>query len=561
MSDVNPPFALRGFAPGAPDGLPTPAGAASAALPRLLIGAQLAGRISGTATDGTPLVSTPVGLLALQGADRLPAGVRVLLDIVATEPGLRATLRILPEGGGGDRGMPGASASAAPSAAPLAVLVPQPARTSIGATTAASPQADPEAPLLATVLTPLAWTDDARGGEQIPTRAEIAATPLQPNGQAVAAAVRERILQPGTQVPVRLNGPDANETGAKGTGVDPVVRPTSAGEPPSVFGPSARMPGVVAAALPDGRAIVCVDRGAFVLPAAARLAAGDVVTVSVVGLPRLSPVSEPNASASLVPAQLEPLLADGAWQSLTAIPTRWIGGTPVAAGQVATQASQTLLQNPETPVVGAPLERTVTTDAARNALHAALPRLDANFGTNIRSFFAALQSKDLRSWLGDSTVTRLRSDAPDLLARVADDFDDVAKTAAKTSTDGWSTANIPIAVGDAILPVRLLFRQRPGAGRTASGEKDDRRFVLDVSLSRLGRVQLDTLVRGNGSHLDLIVRSDVPLTAAARDDIREVMRATGGQSGIAGSVGFQSAPAGFAEAQLCEPGTSTGLVV
>jgi hypothetical protein len=87
------------------------------------------------------------------------------------------------------------------------------------------------------------------------------------------------------------------------------------------------------------------------------------------------------------------------------------------------------------------------------------------------------------------------------------------------------------------------------------------RFVLDVGLSRLGRIQLDGLIGERDKRLDLIIRSQQPLPGAMRNDIRDIFINAGEITGMKGGLSFQAAPPNFVEIPASAPSTAgTGLI-
>ena len=86
-------------------------------------------------------------------------------------------------------------------------------------------------------------------------------------------------------------------------------------------------------------------------------------------------------------------------------------------------------------------------------------------------------------------------------------------------------------------------------------------FVIDVQLSRLGRLQLDGLIRDEGNALDLIVRSETHLANIIQNNIRTIFNGTTNISGIKGGVNFQAAPADFIDVPDPENTDNVGLVV
>ena len=88
------------------------------------------------------------------------------------------------------------------------------------------------------------------------------------------------------------------------------------------------------------------------------------------------------------------------------------------------------------------------------------------------------------------------------------------------------------------------------------------RFIVDLDLSRLGRVQLDGLVYQKEKHMDLIVRTENRLPDRMHEDIRNIFQEAVDVTGIKGGVSFQAAPPNFVEtASPAAPEEHLGLIV
>ena len=88
------------------------------------------------------------------------------------------------------------------------------------------------------------------------------------------------------------------------------------------------------------------------------------------------------------------------------------------------------------------------------------------------------------------------------------------------------------------------------------------RFILDLDLSRLGRIQLDGLVYQKDKHMDLIVRTEIPLPPRMHEDIRNIFQEAAEVTGIKGGISFQAAPPNFVETTPpTEPEEHLGLIV
>lgn len=180
-----------------------------------------------------------------------------------------------------------------------------------------------------------------------------------------------------------------------------------------------------------------------------------------------------------------------------------------------------------------------------------LPAPRNDLAANLLLFLAGLRAGDLRVWLGEPPLNSLRRSRPDVLSRLEDGFGAIARRADDRGPGEWRVATIPFAGEGELQSVRLLIRRRSGGdepGQAARG--NEARFVVEVGLSRIGRLQLDGLVgsRGEGGkRLDLIVRTERPLPAQIRRDIREVFREAGALTGLRGEIGFRAQPGAFVE--------------
>ena len=200
-------------------------------------------------------------------------------------------------------------------------------------------------------------------------------------------------------------------------------------------------------------------------------------------------------------------------------------------------------------------------NAAQQVLQTALPRPDANLATNILFFLAAVRGGDVRSWLGDSAVRTLQRVNPGVLGRVREDLGQLSRLADEPSNGDWRVFMIPFLSGSELDQIRLFTRPQ------AEDEEDEdsgpgTRFVVDVTLSKLGHIQLDGLVDAPHRRLDMVVRSDNHLPPGMRNDIRKLYEQSGEITGYKGGVGFQSQPANFIEIEPPAPmDGGVGLVV
>ena len=319
-------------------------------------------------------------------------------------------------------------------------------------------------------------------------------------------------LPPGSVSP----GNSANSANPAGPG----LRPALPGQPqqggglvpqitiPDASQSSARLlPGSVIAHPPGGQAVVQTQIGTLSVPTYAALPTGTQLTLEVVGqpLPPLPPPLPPSAAAaSGLGAQGWPVLS----QALD-----------VLANANQPQALEQLLR--------------------------VMPQPDARLAASMVAFSGALRSGDVRSLLPDNSVRGLeKAGRKDVASRLKADLEGLAEEAGRPLGNGdWRLYTMPMLGGGAIEPIRLYVRKGSGdegGGKGAGNQASDHRFVVDLNLTQMGRLQLDGLVRRQDKLFDLIIRTDVPLDQDVRRDILGIFTNASELVGTKGTVSFQA---------------------
>ena len=188
-----------------------------------------------------------------------------------------------------------------------------------------------------------------------------------------------------------------------------------------------------------------------------------------------------------------------------------------------------------------------------------LPKPDQTLAAGLIMFLSALRAGDIRAWFGEDVARALGRGQPDLLRRLEDDFRDLARAADDPGDGDWRIAVIPFNAQTSIEQIRLLTRRPPRENR--GPDTDRTRFVIDVTLSRLGRIQLDGMVRRKDKRLDLMVRTATPLPDAMRDDIRRLFSRASEATGINGLLAFEARENGFVEVRTESPPRDGGGVI
>jgi len=184
--------------------------------------------------------------------------------------------------------------------------------------------------------------------------------------------------------------------------------------------------------------------------------------------------------------------------------------------------------------------------ATTHLINSAIPRLDAQLTASLIFFLSALRGGDVRAWIGDQAMRILEREKPGLLKKITDDFGKMVKVSDEPVGGDWRVALVPLSTGEQLEQIRMLMRQHDDS-QDDENDGSGTRFIIDVELSRLGRLQLDGLARDGGKKLDLIIRSEAPLPDKMTNDIRDIFQEVAELTGLTGSVNFQSTPANFIE--------------
>lgn len=161
-------------------------------------------------------------------------------------------------------------------------------------------------------------------------------------------------------------------------------------------------------------------------------------------------------------------------------------------------------------------------------------------------FIAALRSGDMQSWLGDRAVDALKkAGKSELLSRFMRETGELRR--AENANTEWRSTSFPIMNGENLHRVLLHYRKEhhERADDSPKGEGTTR-FVMDLALSNMGKIQLDGLFQGSESkgigRLDLILRTEHPFTQSMHADMRQLYKSALDETSYTGELSFQSTP-------------------
>lgn len=341
------------------------------------------------------------------------------------------------------------------------------------------------------------------GGQPVPTgTAQPAAATAPPQPQAVPPQMAPPAPGAAGRTPSPLP-PSAGQPGPVAASPPPLPGAVSANPLPASPPPAqtATLPALVLAQPTGGAALVQSPAGVLSLNVASPLQVGSLLRLEVIGQPLAPP---PLAPAPSPPQGLTP----GGWPSLD-------------------QAVDTLMQSDR---------------QAAEQLMRMIPQAGPRLAAALSLFAGAVRAADVRPLLSEPVTRGLeRAGRKDLAERLKQEFLDLADDAARPLGRGdWQAITLPFAHGANIDPIDL-YVHRPPDDEDGGGKKgSEQRFILDVRMSVLGRIQLDGLVQKDAKRFDLIVRTAEVLPAAMCRDIAGIFAECGQLTGIKGQVSFQA---------------------
>lgn len=298
-----------------------------------------------------------------------------------------------------------------------------------------------------------------------------------------------------------------------------------------------------------------------VTPGAKGIAQGQVVTGTMVGrTPQGQPIIQtPNATLGL---DSKAFLSDGARVTLK-FESAPILPEPSSAAQRMGKVGLGLgLVNAKSwDAFGEALQTIAKLEPAQfqNIVQTALPQPGAKLSSQLIFFLNALQGGDIKGLFGDAASRALTKERPALMNQLSGDFAAMSVLADEPQSGDWRLALIPLWNGERLEQIRLYHRGSGSSG-DEGGDDEDTRFVLDLELSNLGHMQIDGLMQSAKSRLDIILRTQQPLSDDMRMGLGEIAASAQDVLGLSTGLSFQARPEGFIDFPP-NPPTEQGLLV
>jgi|GEM_PF-4156076 len=153
-------------------------------------------------------------------------------------------------------------------------------------------------------------------------------------------------------------------------------------------------------------------------------------------------------------------------------------------------------------------------------------------------FIAAMRGGDLQSWIGHKMVNALRSAGKgELLNHLNTEGQALGRISAEPLTQDWRVITLPFLTQGEMHKVVLYYKHDEHDDN--NGEKGKQtRFVFDMALNHMGKVQIDGLFLGQ--KLDIIIRTGTHFSSDMRQRMRGVYQEALEASGLSGALSFQN---------------------
>lgn len=169
------------------------------------------------------------------------------------------------------------------------------------------------------------------------------------------------------------------------------------------------------------------------------------------------------------------------------------------------------------------------------------PAAPQNLAPTALFFIAAVRAGDVEGWLGGRAVDALRrSGRGDLLSRLSQEMSSLSRAASEPAGQDWKALSLPLSWQDQLFKVPVYFRQDQDSRGGREGEKGHTRFIINLDLSRMGKIQMDALYLKGAKRFDLILRTEKSFTRAMEEEMRVLFIEALEEVSLTGSLIFQT---------------------
>jgi hypothetical protein len=176
---------------------------------------------------------------------------------------------------------------------------------------------------------------------------------------------------------------------------------------------------------------------------------------------------------------------------------------------------------------------------ARQVASGIVPSPGPRLAGSMLFFLSAVLSGDARRFLGNDAMRQISRASGATGNRLAAEIAQMQRAATDATGQDWRLFLVPLMTDEGLEQLRFMLRKNDGKGKKGKDETGTR-FMIEVTMSRLGPFQFDGLSRKN--QLDLVVRTQTELPAEIRDEIRSIFGNTITALGLTGTIAFRAVP-------------------
>lgn len=171
----------------------------------------------------------------------------------------------------------------------------------------------------------------------------------------------------------------------------------------------------------------------------------------------------------------------------------------------------------------------------------------AQLGNGAMFFLAAMRTGDVQGWLGEKASEIIkRAGKGNLLTRLGQEFFTISRMSSESTNQDWRTLNLPLMWQNDIHKTLIHYRKEHGQDHGDNqSTKSQTRFIMNLSLTKIGKIQIDGLFReqeSNSKRLDLILRSENSFSSAMKTKMRRLYTDALSETQISGELSFQDKP-------------------
>jgi hypothetical protein len=185
------------------------------------------------------------------------------------------------------------------------------------------------------------------------------------------------------------------------------------------------------------------------------------------------------------------------------------------------------------------------------ALHRALPTPTPKLPAAALFFMAALRFGSIDKWLGDNILKTLKeSGKKDLIERLSGDFKKISVQSKETLPGEWRSFSMPLLHDENLTQMQFHVRQQHDRDDGGKGgkQKPATRFILNLNLSRMGKMQLDGFIQKK--NFDIILRTEEKLPAEMRQELTAHFAKGLDQVHMQGGIKFQAKRQGWVQPEI-----------